>query len=85
MRLHMLKLSVGKDRQVIKQLCHRVVQYRALVSHSDHNFCGLLECCGEVILSIISIPSLYDNKIGSEGGVALSKALRGMTNLQHLK
>ena len=34
MRLRMLKLSVGKGRQVIQQLCSRVLQYsgyRALV------------------------------------------------------
>ena len=48
-----------------------------------HNFCGLLKYCGEII--IVSIPSLGFNEIGSEGGVALSEALRGMTNLQHLK
>ena len=50
MRLRMLKLSIGKGRQVIKQLCHRVLQYyateraeyvlyRALVDSSiDHGF-----------------------------------------------
>ena len=30
MRLRMLKLSVGKGRQVIKQLCRRVLQYYTL-------------------------------------------------------
>ena len=35
--------------------------------------------------SIISTHSLQGNNIGEEGGVALSKALRGMTNLQHLE
>ena len=34
---------------------------------------------------IISTHSLQNNDIGEEGGVALSKALRGMTNLQHLE
>ena len=29
MGLRMLKLGVGKGRQVIKQLCHRVLQYYA--------------------------------------------------------
>ena len=51
MRLRMLKLSVGKGRQVIKQLCSRVLQYirysgyrarrvcapRALVSYMLHS------------------------------------------------
>ena len=32
MRLRMLKLSVGKGRQVIKQLCRRVLQYYATVA-----------------------------------------------------
>ena len=32
MRLRMLKLSVGKGRQVIKQLCRRVWQYYATVA-----------------------------------------------------
>ena len=32
MRLRMLKLSVGKGRQVIKQLCRRVLQYNATVA-----------------------------------------------------
>ena len=32
MQLCMLKLSVGKDRQVIKQLCSRVLQYYATVA-----------------------------------------------------
>ena len=35
--------------------------------------------------SIIFIHSLQDADIGEEGGVALSEALRGMANLQHLK
>ena len=35
---------------------------------------------------IIFIHSLQDNdNIGEEGGVAICEALRGMTNLQHLK
>ena len=32
MRLRMLKLSVGKGPQVIKQLCSRVLQYYATVA-----------------------------------------------------
>ena len=32
MRLHMLKFSVGNGRQVIKQLCCRVLQYYATVA-----------------------------------------------------
>ena len=37
MRLRMLKLSVGKGRQVIKQLCHRVLQYYAIYSgYTEH-------------------------------------------------
>ena len=32
MRLRMLKLSVGKGRQVMKQLCLRVLQYYATVA-----------------------------------------------------
>ena len=32
MRLRMLKLSVGKGRQVMKQLCCRVLQYFATVA-----------------------------------------------------
>ena len=32
MRLRMLKLSVGKGRQVMKQLCFRVLQYYATVA-----------------------------------------------------
>ena len=32
MRLRMLKLSVGKGRQVMKQLCLRVLQYSATVA-----------------------------------------------------
>ena len=32
MRLRMLKLSIGKGRQVIKQLCLRVFQYYATVA-----------------------------------------------------
>ena len=31
-RLHMLKLSVGKGRQIIKQHCSRVLQYYATVA-----------------------------------------------------
>ena len=31
-RLRMLKLSIGKGRQVIKQLCRRVLQYYATVA-----------------------------------------------------
>ena len=34
MRLRMLKLSVGKGRQVIKQLCRRVLQYYATVARA---------------------------------------------------
>ena len=32
MRLRMLKLSIGKGRQVIKQLCRRMLQYYATVA-----------------------------------------------------
>ena len=32
MRLHMLKLCVGKGRQVIKQLCSKVLQYYSTVA-----------------------------------------------------
>ena len=45
---------------------------------------GLLNVVVEK-LSIISIPSLRHNGIDANGGVALFEALRGMTNLQHLK
>ena len=38
MQLRMLKLSVGKGHQVMKQLCPRVLQYYATVAteHAGH-------------------------------------------------
>ena len=40
MRLRMLKRSVGKSRQVMKQLCLRVLQYYATVA-TERGVCAL--------------------------------------------
>ena len=41
MRLRMLKLSVGKSREVIKQLCSRVLQYYATVATERAGMCSI--------------------------------------------
>ena len=53
MRLRMLKLSVGKGRQVIKQLCSRVLQYYNKIRYGGYRargVCAPLALVGHAIL-----------------------------------
>ena len=64
MRLRMLKLSVGKGHQVIKQLCCRVLQYYAIVATERAGYvlyralvyysCELGPCGGGTLLNNVN-------------------------------
>ena len=59
MRLRMLKLSVGKGRQVMKQLCLRMLQYYATVA---------TERAGYVLYRALVV-AVVSRKIAISGGL----------------
>ena len=80
MRLRMLKLSVGKGRQVKKQLCHRVLQYYATERAGYVLYRALVEYALCLIILLVGGVNVYSIATRSQSPLASVFQIQGSSS-----